>query len=127
MKFEGILLIAKGMQEHTAVENINQSVHTSRISADDALNQSINFIENGVDHQVSEEIKPFNFILPSPNGLHLPSLKSVKRGPLMKIVNVVNDLYKIITTSTLAATVNLMFAAARVGIWNVLSATITRY
>jgi len=90
-------------------------------SAGEADSGSVSSSET--DHQISQEARPLYDKLKLytmqqqdsvPNGLCLPSLKSIKKNSLMKVVNTVNELCEHFSTTTLQETVDLIFAAARV-------------
>ena len=93
------------------------------VSSDNVkLNQSCSVSSGEVDHQISQEVRPLYDKLKVyltqqdsvANGLYLPSLKSIKRNSLMKVVNTVDELCEHFSTTTLQATLDLIFAAARV-------------
>ena len=72
------------------------------------------------DNQVPSELKPLldkviRYMQQStvPNGIHLPVLKSVKWSRLMRTVAIVNEVCQYVQTSSLQATIDLLFAAAR--------------
>ena len=106
-----------------AITTVTSNPFVSEVRSDSVeLNQSCSGSNEEVDHQISQEARPLYDKLKLyleqqdsvPNGLCLPSLKSIKRNSLMKVVNTVNELCEHFSTNTLQATVDLIFAAARV-------------
>lgn len=106
-----------------AITTVAGTPSVAEVSSDSMeLNQSCSVSSEEVYHQLSQEARPLYDKLKLyltqqdsvPNGLYLPSLKSIKRYSLMKVVNTVDELCEHFSTATLQTTVDLIFAAARV-------------
>jgi len=114
----------QSIQEHWSVEgNVNvESTNGSGVDGE-ANGSDMSDLSLPDSSQIPTELrslfdklKAYTQQLSVPNDVILPCLRAVPRNKLMKTVSQINELCKFFQTSNLQATIDLMFAAARVSV-----------